>query len=111
MAAVQQDFLSNDFSHPHHRRGVTIMILAVIIFGLLIIAYLYRVEIGQQGGVPMGSDIRTGPQPQVVSELSASAPVSVSDADKKKIVQRMSRPSSGLSNAQKSDIISQLQVP
>jgi glycerol-3-phosphate dehydrogenase (NAD(P)+) len=48
---------------------------------------------------------------EVVSELSASAPVSVSDADKKKIVQRMSRPSSGLSNAQKSDIISQLQVP
>ncbi|OHA17341.1 MAG: hypothetical protein A3C79_03420 [Candidatus Taylorbacteria bacterium RIFCSPHIGHO2_02_FULL_45_28] len=41
MATTPQEFLSNDFSHPHHRKAITAMIVAVIVFGLLVGAYIY----------------------------------------------------------------------
>lgn len=108
-----QKFLSDDFSHPHHRRTVTVLILAVLVFGLLIVGYLYSTDnTRQEGNMPLGgSSDRTTLQSQTVSQLSQGAPTSVSDADKRKVIQRMTRPSSGLSNAQKLEIISQLQAP
>lgn len=105
------DFLSNDFSHPHHRRSVAVLILSVVVFGLLIVAYLYSTDTEVQKNVSSVSEDRATAQSEVVSQLNASAPVLVSNGDKKKIIQRMSRPSSGLTDAQKTDIINQLQTP
>lgn len=39
---MAQDFLSNDFSHPNHRNAIAALIVAVLVFGILIVAYLLR---------------------------------------------------------------------
>lgn len=40
MAKYPQEFLSDDFSHPHHRRSVTVLVVAIILFGGLLWAYI-----------------------------------------------------------------------
>lgn len=42
MAQPPQDFLSNDFSHPHHRKAIAALIVAVLVFGIAIVVYIFR---------------------------------------------------------------------
>ncbi len=42
MQIREQNFLSNDFSKPHHRKAIAALIVAVLVFGVLIVAYLLR---------------------------------------------------------------------
>jgi hypothetical protein len=104
-------FLTNDFAHPHHRKAIAVLILSVIVFGLLIVFYLYSTDSEIQRSAPPESRDRATTQSALITQLNASAPASMSNEDKKKVLLRMSKSSAGLTNSQKTDIINQLQTP
>ncbi len=44
MASKAPEFFSDDFSHARHRKAVAAMIVAVLVFGVLLIVYIIQSE-------------------------------------------------------------------
>lgn len=48
MAQNPPEFLSNDFSHLHHRKAVAALIVAGIVFGVVVLGYLLAQRYSKQ---------------------------------------------------------------
>jgi hypothetical protein len=96
-------------SQNHHRRAVTTLVVAIVVFGLLILGYIYSGP-GDEFANTLPTNQSSATQLMVATQLKQSPVVLLSDANKQKIVQSLAKSKATLSTSQKSDIISQLQA-
>lgn len=95
--------------HPHHRKHLAILVLAIVVFIVVMIAYIYRAPSGGSLDTPQPVDVMTVMRQQMVRQLQASS-YTVPDASAKAaIVKRLQTPP-GISTEQKSEIIEQLRA-
>lgn len=90
----------------HHRKSVTVLVLAVIVFGALVCAYLYN---GASVGDYVTSSSVPTIQSQMVAELRQAPDASLTNVQKSAVVKYLSKSGTTLTTAQKLDTIKTLQ--
>lgn len=90
----------------HHRKSVTALVVAVIVFGIVIANYLTSDKPREEVQTSVRSQT---PQERLVAVLDASPDVSVSVDQKNHAVTELKKSRVTLSNAQKLEVISLLQ--
>ena len=92
MAEFSQEFLTTDISHPHHRKAIATLIVAVVIFGIAIAAYSLRPKAVVPDVSPPDFNVLTqNEKVQAIAELKAVVSNSppLTDLEKTKAIQEL----------------------